>query len=419
MNSKKPPVKVLYLESCEDGTIGGSHYCLLHLLEGLDRSRFEPIVLFYEDHALIQKFRTVAETLVRAHTHMPVHWGEGRSWLFMPLVLARRTVNFVRFARTVSEHIFFLRQNKIALVHQNNSITRHREWMCAAFLAGIPYVASERGLNSRYTQLDRAFARRAALIIPMSRWIMDHMVERRVPPANIRVMYDGLDPGTILVARSAEAIRATYHIQPDQPVFGIVGNIREWKGQETVVLAVIEVVKVFPDAVCFFVGAATSGDKPYVDRLNALIEESGIEANVRFTGYQSDPASFMNMMSLVVHASVQPEPFGMVVLEAMAQHKAVIGSRAGGVIEMVVDGKTGYTFPPGDVRILSARIIELLGNPARAAQMGEEGYKRLMSSFTLQHYMDEIHAAYSAILSNSPLPADLGLSYSVKPHAPA
>lgn len=419
MNVNSSPVKVLYLESCEDGTIGGSHYCLLHLLEGLDRSRFEPVVIFYENHALVQKFQTVAETLVCAHTHQPVHWGSGRSWVFMPLVFARRAVNFVKFARTVAEHVFFLKRNRIALVHQNNSITRHREWMCAAFLAGVPCVASERGLNSRYTQLDRAYARGVALIIPMSRWIMDHMVERRVSPANIRVMYDGLDPATIKITRSAEAIRAAYHIQPEQPVLGIVGNIRAWKGQETVVRAMIEVVKVFPDVVCFFVGAATSGDKPYVDLLQALIKEAGIEANVRFTGYQSDPASFVNMMRLVVHASVQPEPFGMVVLEAMAQRKAVIGSRAGGVIEMVVEGKTGYTFPPGDSKTLSARIIELLNSPAQAAQMGEEGYKRLMSSFTLQHYMDEIHAAYGAILSNRPLPADIGLSYSVNTHETA
>lgn len=417
MSSKASPVKVLYCESSMDGTIGGSHYCLLYLVENLDRSQFEPVVLFYEDHALVPRFRAVVETHV-CTPPMPVRWGSGskRSWVFLPLVLARRAVNLVKFARTVVEHISFLKRNRIALVHQNNSVTRHRDWMCAAFLAGVPCVASERGLNSRYTMLDRAYARRLALIIPMSRWIMDHMVERGVPPANIRVMYDGLDPGTIKIARSAEAVRDTYHVRPDQPALGIVGNIREWKGQETVVRALIEVAKVYPDVVCFFVGAATPGDKSYQDRLHALIKEAGIEDNVRFTGYQPDPASFVNMMRLVIHASVQPEPFGMVVLEAMAQRKAVIGSRAGGVIEMVVDGETGYTFPPGDSSILSARIIELLGNPDRAAQMGERGYKRLMSSFTLQRYMDEIHATYRAILSKRPLPSNIGFAATVQTH---
>jgi glycosyltransferase involved in cell wall biosynthesis len=348
--------------------------------------------------------------------YAPVRWGAGGEWgvFSLPLVLARRAVNFMKFIRTVAEHVSFLRRNRIALVHQNNSITRHREWMCAAFLAGVPCVASERGLNSKYTRLDRIYAWSLALIIPMSHWIMDHMVERGVPPTNIRVMYDGLDPSSIKVARSTEMLREVYRVQPNQPVLGIVGNIREWKGQETVIRALIEVVKVHPDVVCFFVGAAAAVDKAYADRLNSLIEEAGIKDNIRFTGYQQDPASFVNMMKLVIHASVLPEPFGMVVLEAMAQRKAVIGSRAGGVIEMVVEGVTGYTFPPGDSTTLSARIIELLDKPDRAVQMGQAGYERLISSFTLQRYMDEIHAAYREILGKRPIPSSIGLSATVK-----
>lgn len=417
MSGNEPKHNILYCESCMDGTIGGSHHCLLHLVENLDRSRFEPLVLFYENHALVPRFTAAAEVVVHDRLRIPAQWAAGRALAFSPLVLVRRGVNFVKFIMTVAEHRSFLKRNRIALVHLNNSITRHHEWMWAAFLARVPCVVSERGLNQKYTVLDRVFARRLELIIPMSRWIMDHMVERGVSPANIRVLYDGLDPRGIKIERSAEAILDSYGVRPHQPVVGIVGNIREWKGQETVVRALIDVTKVYPDVVCFFVGKATLDDKPYMDRLHALIEEAGIEDNVRFTGYQPDPASFINIMQVVIHASIQPEPFGMVVLEAMAQRKAVIGSRAGGVIEIVVEGETGYTFPPGDSGLLSARIIELLGNPDRAAQMGEEGYKRLMSLFTLQSYMDDIHAVYRAILSKRPLPSDVGLSPSVKPHA--
>lgn len=411
LTGKRKLRKVLYVESNTDGTIGGSHYCMLNLVENLDRSEFEPLVLFYQDHALVPRFRTAAETLVMK-PHRPVCWGNGAetSWFPLPLILARRSINFIKFAYTVAEYIIFLKRRRISLVHQNNSITRHREWMCAAFLAGVPCVASERGLNQRYTLMDRAYARRLALIIPMSLWIMDHMIERGVSSDNIRVMYDGLDPKRINVARAAETIREEYHIRPNQPVVGIVGNIREWKGQETVVRAMITVTKAHPGTVCFFIGAATPDDKPYADRLHTLIKQAGIEANVRFTGYQQDPASFVNIMKLVIHASVHPEPFGMVVLEAMAQRKAVIGSRAGGVIEMVVEGKTGYTFPPGDFATLSAQIIELLDNPDKAHQMGEEGYKRLISSFTLHHYMDEIHTTYRAILGGYPVPHHVGFA---------
>jgi glycosyltransferase involved in cell wall biosynthesis len=411
---KGSPTKVLYCESNVDGTIGGSHYCLLYLVEGLDRSQFEPTVLFYESHALIPRFQSVAQTVVQA-PRMPVTWGSQseRRIFAMPLAFARRAVNLLKFARRVAHHIAFLKNNDIGLVHQNNSITRHRDWMCAALLAGVPCVASERGLNQKYTVVDRFYARHLALVIPMSRWIMDHMIHRKVSPANIRVMYDGINPSTIKVARSEETLQKEYNIRPGQPVIGIIGNIRQWKGQETVIRAMVEVSKAHPDVVCFVVGACTPADKPYMDGLFNLVKEARLEQNIRFTGYQSDPASFVNMMSIVIHASVQPEPFGMVVLEAMAQRKAVIGSRAGGVIEMVLEGKTGYTFPPGDATALAARVIELLSNPDRAKQMGEEGYTRVVSVFTLQRYINEVQTAYRAILGDHPLPSNIGIAATV------
>ena len=94
-----------------------------------------------------------------------------------------------------------------------------------------------------------------------------------------------------------------------------MGNVREWKGQETVVRAMIEVVKRFPDVVCFFVGATTTADEAYLVKLKAIAAKAGIEKNVRFTGYQTDVPSLVTMMEFLIHASVAPEPFGMVVLE--------------------------------------------------------------------------------------------------------
>src|SRR5690606_34334475 len=118
-----------------------------------------------------------------------------------------------------------------------------------------------------------------------------------------------------------------------------------------------------------------------------------------FTGYQNRVPDFVNMMSVVVHASILPEPFGMVVLEGMAMRKPVIGSAAGGVIEMVVEGETGYTFPPGEPGPLAARLIELLSDPTRAAAMGEAGYQRVIRDFPLDRYAGEIQAAYDGILA--------------------
>ena len=390
---------VLYCESNADGTIGGSHYCLVYLVENLDRAAFKPLVTFYEEHALVPRFKAMAETLVLPRLDT-VKSG------FPPL---RRAMNLIIWIRRVFSYVSFLKTRRIALVHQNNSIKRHHDWMVASLIAGVPYVVHERGINNHYSWMDRQLSKRAALVIPMSRAIMDAMIERGVPPGNIRVLYDGLDPERVKPARTPEALRAEYGVRPDQTVIGIVGNVREWKGQETVVRALIEVLKVRADVVCFFVGAASARDAAYQEKLNRLIADAGIGASVRFTGYQSDPSSFVNMMSIVMHASVSPEPFGMVVLEAMAQRKPIIGSRAGGVVEMVIDGTTGYTFPPGDAAELASRLLELLRDPKLQTRMGEAGYSRLVDSFSIGQYMKGIHRTYDAILANNAIPPDIGL----------
>jgi L-malate glycosyltransferase len=398
VSTPSKPRKVLYCESNVDGTIGGSHYCLLWLVQNLDRAAFTPLVVFYQKHALLPRFEESAETMILPQPDA-AGWGAGaRGVLALPLGVLRRGVNVLKFLRRVGGYVSFLKKHDIALVHQNNSITRHHDWMLAALVAGIPCVAHERGINRHFSWLDRQFARRLKIIIPVSRSIVAFMVGGGVAPDNIRVLYDGLDPARVKPQRTPEALRREYGLRPDQRVIGIVGNVRVWKGQETVLRALFEVLKAHPDVVCFFVGASTHGDKAYQDKLNAMIAEADAGASVRFTGFQSDPASFVSLMSIVVHASIEPEPFGMVVLEAMAQRKPIVGSRAGGVVEMIVEGETGYTYQPGDHAELARRLIELLTAPERAAAMGEAGYRRLLESFSVQQYMSSIHSAYHAIL---------------------
>lgn len=400
--------RILYCESSQDGTIGGSHTCLLNLVRGLDKSLYEPIVIFYEDHALIPQFREVAETIVWSDgLHRPVRWGVECQGLKR---LAAKAVNFVRFIGTILHYALFLRRREVGLIHLNNSITRHHEWMYAAFLAGVPCVVSERGLPS-YTVEDRLVARKLAIIIPMSRWIMNHMVAQGVAPSNIRVIYDGLPRENVHVPRMPEDIRKAYGIMPHEPMIGIVGNIRQWKGQEIVVRALVQVHKAVPDVVCFFVGSATAMDQPYYEHLQRLLKEHGIEGHARFTGYQPDPASFIRAFQVLIHASISPEPFGMVVLEGMAQRRPVIGSRSGGVIEMIVEGKTGFTFPPGDAEVLAKRIIELLRDPDRATKMGEAGYERLQRDFSLERYLESIHIVYEALLKKESIPPHIGFGY--------
>ena len=137
--SQGSPARVLYCESSADGTVGGSHSCLLYLVEHLDRTKFEPLVVFYEEHALIARFRAAAETILHRRD-APVHWPGVKG-------VAGRAVNFAKFLGGVASHVAFFRRHRIDSLHLNNSITRHQDWMLAARLSGVPCIVHERGVE--------------------------------------------------------------------------------------------------------------------------------------------------------------------------------------------------------------------------------------------------------------------------------
>jgi glycosyltransferase involved in cell wall biosynthesis len=404
MTQAASKLRILFCESNTDGTVGGSHSCLLYLAEGLDRSRFEPIVAFYEEHSMVPRFRSAGLRTLILDKGEPLILREGFPWR-----LIQRAVNFGRYLATIRERMRFLKEERIDIVHLNNSIVRHHDWMIATRLTGTPCLTHERGINRSYSWSSRTLGRGLVAIIPMSKAIRDLMIERGVAADNVRVIYDGMDPARFTPTRDPQELRRELGIAPDQPIIGMVGNVREWKGQEVVVRAMGQLLKTRPKLVCLFVGKATPGDQHYVDRLHALMKENGSEANIKFLGYRPNVPDFVNLMDVCVHASVEPEPFGMVVLEAMAMRKPMVGSRAGGVPEMIVEGVTGYTYPPGDWRELAARLDELLSDPARTAAMGERGYQRLVTDFTLRQYLDEMERSYEALGKGLPLPADVGV----------
>ena len=387
------PARILFCESNTDGTVGGSHFCLLHLIQGLDRRRFTPIAVFYEEHSLFARFSAACDTRVIAPLRPRPSTTRGAA-----AALLRRIVNAGKFVQRVGFCIGFLKRERIDLLHLNNSITRHHDWMFAAVITRTPMLTHERGINPRYSATSRWMAARLGAVVAVSHWVANHMRAQGVPAARLVVHSDGLEPDAVVVRSSADAIRREWNIPAAAPVIGIVGNVREWKGQEVVARALAQVVRAVPEVVCLFVGAVTPEDRPYEARVRQVLAEGGVSGHARFTGYRSNVADFVNTMQVLVHASVIPEPVGMVALEGMALRKPVVATASGGVAE-IVTSDTGMTYPAGDAAALAERIVALLGAPELAETMGNAGYRRLTTVFRQDHYVAAIVRIYEALLS--------------------
>ena len=381
-------IRIAYCEGNTDGTIGGSYYSLLFLVESIDKSRFDPLVIFRNRNALWSRFEQVSE--VRA---VPVRTPVRGRYSFL-----RRGINFTRFLMMGVEEALFLRRQRIQLLHLNNSVTRNHDWMLAALIAGIPCITHERGINPKVSQLTRVLGSRLRAVLCISTAVRDALVQSGLSGIPLYVIHNGLDPSRIRPGCSAEQFRGIHRISPTRRVIGMIGNIKEWKGQEVVIRALPAVTRRFPEILCLFVGDTSPEDAPYEHHLRQLIEDIGLREHVLFTGFCPNVADALNVMEIMIHASIAPEPFGRVLLEAMAMKKPVVASRDGAVQEIVVDGETGFTFTPGSSVELADRVICLLESRNKVEAYSAAGYRRLVSNFHVKQNVARTVDIYERIM---------------------
>ena len=400
------PAPILYCENNVDGTVGGSYYSLLYLLKGLDRSRYSPIAVFYTEHSLLPAYREAGVETIVWPKRRAFAFGTGLPGWFQwaqPAVLAlRKAVNFgATFLIPALSRAWFLRRRRVALVHLNNSVLYNHDWMLAARLAGVKCVTHERGINEWYTRAARYFGRRLGAVICISEAVKDNMRRKQADFGNLVTIHNGLDPEMMHPRLAPSEVRRQFDLPPSAPVVVMTGNLKAWKGQDTLIRALDRVRRPCPGVRCVLVGDTSPSDQDYEKTLRSLVASLGLDGHIVFAGFQRNVADFLTMADVVVHASVLPEPFGRVILEAMACRKPVIGARAGAIPEIIEEGVTGLTFPPGDADALAEAIIAVVSDPVHARTLGENGYAQLIERFPIARNVEATERVYERLIGGA------------------
>ncbi|MEQ8718781.1 MAG: glycosyltransferase family 4 protein [Acidimicrobiales bacterium] len=163
-----------------------------------------------------------------------------------------------------------------------------------------------------------------------------------------------------------------------RPTIAMVGRISPWKGQ----LVLLEALaRAFPrddgeGPRAAIVGAPLFGEDPYLDAVRARASEPDLAGRVTITGFVDDVDAVYDAASIVVHASTDPEPFGQVVIEAMAARRAVISTAHGGVPEIITDGIDGTLVDPGDVNALADALRRLVNDQQLRMRLAAAGERR-------------------------------------------
>jgi glycosyltransferase involved in cell wall biosynthesis len=163
-------------------------------------------------------------------------------------------------------------------------------------------------------------------------------------------------------------------------IVGHFSRLSPWKGQHLL----LEALAACPaDVMAVFVGDALFGERDYVEQLHAQIARLGLQERVRFLGFRSDVPQLMAACDLVAHTSTAPEPFGRVIVEAMLCGRPVVAAKAGGAIELVEEGKTGWLCPPGDPQALAEVILGCRDRRQQARAIAQEAQRQASLKFNL------------------------------------
>ena len=316
------------------------------------------------------------------------------------LVRAGRLRQPVRFCRTVAGIARVIKRMKLGAIISWMP-KAHLYGSFAAMLAGVPALWFQHGIAS--SPLDRC-----ATILPSPGVLASSLTiaraqERLFPHRRVRTAYPGVNLADFDRAAlgSKEEVRICLGLPTAGPLIGMVGRLQRWKGMHVLLSALPKVLKSHPNLHCLIVGGTHDGEPCYKAELDALALGLGIEKRICFAGLQQNVADWMQAMDVVVHASDR-EPFGIVVLEAMALGKPVIAGDSGGPTEIIKHAVNGLLSPFGDSERLAENILRILDQPEFAQSLGAAAWKTARQ-FSVQRYSENLTAAVLSLLNAEPV----------------
>lgn len=368
---------ILYLAN-RGRLIGGGEVSLKELLKGLNKETFHPTVLCPEEGELAEGIR-----------------GMGLRVFCLPMKRLRYG-NFFSLISTVARMVRIIKREKVDLIHANGSRCMIYGGI-AARLCHRPIIWHVR-IAQPEPWLDRFLASLASRVVVISQEVKKRRFNWLEKRGKVEVVFNGVDLELYNNKPNNDNLRRELGLPETASLVGIVGQLHPKKGHQFFLKAAKRVSQLFPDCRFLIVGEDISAKGDYLPKLRALTRELGIEGKVVYTGFRENIPSIMASIDCLVLSSLE-EPFGRVLIEAMAASKPVVATRVGGVPEIVIEGKTGLLVPPADEKTLARGIIYLLQNRELANRMGQEGRSRVEELFTLKGHVARIENTYSQLLS--------------------
>ncbi len=216
----------------------------------------------------------------------------------------------------------------------------------------------------------------------------------------ITVIYNGLDLKKYFHSPN-RYFNGLLKIPNNRSIVGVLGAIARWKGQLQFVQMAERILKKGMEIDFVIIGDEiydTGSERGFLDELKREVRRLGYENRIHFVGFQQDSVRAINGLDILVHASIKPEPFGRVIIEAMACGVPVVCSAAGGALETVEHGVTGFFYSPGSVEEMTQATENLLQNGHLRKKITYNALSNVKKKFSIDSHVEQILKFYSVIL---------------------
>lgn len=358
----------------------GSDKTLLYLVVNLDKTKFFPIVILPNEGPLQnelekENIKVIIAPVLKLYRKM-----------FTPSNLIKFIKDFFKGFQTIKS---IRKEHKIDFIYSNTLAVLLGFFYC--FFHKTKHIWHVHEIIESPTIFTKAFR------FFLNKKTNSVLIHNSIATSNFwnckgnnQVIWNGIATFSEITSEQKASIRQSVFKSENEIIFALVGRISRWKGQMLLLDTFHELIQKHANIKLVYIGSAPPNQEHFLESLQQKITSYNLNKNVEIIPFQENINQLWQSIDIAVVPSTEPEPFGMVAIEAMMAKKPVVAANHGGLMEIVVDNKTGYLVEPNNPIILKNTLEKLIRNTELRTTFGENGYQRAVENFSIENYVQKI-----------------------------
>jgi len=383
------PLNILYINS--SSVLYGAETRLIDILDNLDREKFKVYVLLHRSGPLEQRLCQMGVEVFTLDYKFKIT----ASWR-----------NLLRFLNINRSLVVFVKKKRINLIHANLHFFLSNFWL-AFLILKLPLIIHVRGLVWIHF-FEKLIMSRCAKVICVSEAVKKALGQRRrsdfvakINPDKITVIYDAIDARMFSGCPLNEGLRNELGLTGYSKSVALIGAIDPVKGQDIFIRSARIILSRYPGTKFLLVGdndySGSRSREEYYLNLTRMIKEFGLQENIAWLGFRKDVPAILSFVDVVVLPS-RLEGLGTVLIESMAAGKPVVGTRVGGIPEVIGEDEAGIVLQERTPECLADAVNFLFDNPEECRRRGENGRRRVLKYFDIDKMVKHVEAVYLEVV---------------------